>query len=254
MESGVYEIISERVTSVMTHESVGPMASAGESMSSSRLNVTDFEASIRRYNSDLEPDSVSFRAAVILLAGLEFGHNIDRIARRTGYDRAFVARVARRLTDNGVWKAGVTVADWSSSDEASGTFWNDVAVAEGKMCRRIGAGGQIEWAPAGFWNKDFQYVASDENELSTQYRDASQDVDNHDVDKSARNDDDAFLIGDDADADVSEPLMVGLSNDRPDVVETLIIGPVPGATIPLPPSGATVPPLDDLFRDVIWIG
>jgi hypothetical protein len=37
-------------------------------------------------------------------------------------------------------------------------------------------------------------------------------------------------------------------------VETLIIGPVPGATIPLPPSGATVPPLDDLFRDVIWIG
>jgi hypothetical protein len=254
----VYEIITERVTSVMTYEPVGPTDRGGESVQDSRVTVTDFEARIRRYNSDLEHDCVAFRAAVILLAGLEFGHNIDRIARRTGYDRPFVARVARRLTDNGVWKGGVTVADWSSSDEASGTFWNDVAVAEGKMCRRIAADGQIEWAPAGFWNKDFHYVASDTGkDLSTQYFDPSQDVDNSargDVDKSAGNDDDAFLIGDDADADVPGSLMVGAPDDRPEVVETHIIGPLPGATIPLPSSRVTVPPLDDLFRDVVWIG
>jgi hypothetical protein len=242
----------------MTYESADSTERAAESVQDSHLNVTDFEARIRRYNSDLEHDSIAFRAAVILLAGLEFGHNIDRIARRTGYDRAFVARVARRLTDNGVWKGGVTVADWSSSDEASGTFWNDVAVAEGKMCRRIGAAGQIEWAPAGFWNKDFQYVASDAGkELSTQYFDPQQDVDNprkgH-VEKSAGNDDDAFLIGDDADADLPEPLMVGASDNRSETVETHIIGPRPGTTIPLPSSGSAVPPLDDLFRDVVWIG
>lgn len=254
----MYEIISERVTSVMTYEPDEPTAHAGDSLQHSRMTVSDFEARIRRYNSDLEHDSVTFRAAVILLAGLEFGHNIDRIARRTGYDRAFVARVARRLTDNGVWKAGVTVADWSSSDEASGTFWNDVAVAEGKMCRRIGAGGQIEWAPAGFWNKDFHYVAAGTGkELSTQYFDPNQDVDNSedgDVEKSARNVDDAFLIGDDADADSPEPLIVGASDDQPEIVETHIIGPLPGATIPLPSANSTVPPLDDLFRDVVWIG
>lgn len=249
------EILSERITGVMTEGPVD-LSTVEDSASRSRMSIRDFEARIRRYNSDLQPDCIAFRSAVILLAGLEYGHNIDRIARRTSYDRAFVARVARRLTDNGVWKAGVTVADWSSSDEASGTFWNDVAVAEGKMCRRIGPAGQIEWAPAGFWNKNFQYVSPEnDSELSTEYHDASQTVDNRDVEKSAGNGEDAFLIGDDADADDLGRSTNGLSKNRPGIVETEIVGPVPGAPIPLPSSGrSTVPPLDDLFRDVIWIG
>lgn len=221
------------------------------------VSIRDLEARIRRYNSDLEKDSVTFRVAVILLAGVEYGHNIDRISRRTGVERAFVARVARRLTDNGVWKAGVTVADWSSTDEASGTFWNDVAVAEGKMCRRIGPTGQIEWAPAGFWNKSFHYVEQEEDaRLSTLYLDASQDVD-----KSGDDDVDNASIegrnqsGDDSDLDETNVPAAGDDHREPDVDNTEVVGPVPGAPQPTPVSGPrSVPPLDDLFRDVIWIG
>jgi hypothetical protein len=252
----VYETISERDFSVTTSESPERVPPTTEPSQPSRMTVADFEARIRRYNSDLEPGSVSFRAAVILLASQEYGHNIDRIARRTGFDRGFVARVARRLIDNGVWNAGVTVADWSSSDEASGTFWNDVAVAEGKMCRRIGPGGQIEWAPAGFWNKNFQYVVpTGDRGLSTQYLDATQIVDKSDVDKSAAERDEAFLTGDDAGADPLETAMTSMSKTRPEPVETRIVGPLPGVRVTLPTAArAMVPPLDDLFRDVVWIG
>lgn len=137
-----------------------------------RLSLRALEARVRRYNSDIRTDSPTFRAAVLLLAAVEFGQNIDLLARRTGYDRAFVAKCARRLIDNGVWVGGGTASEWSPEDEASGAFWNDVAVAEGKLCRRVGAEGKIEWAPAGYWNKSYDFVAaSRENELSTVYRD-----------------------------------------------------------------------------------
>lgn len=222
------------------------------------MTIRDFEARIRRYNSDLDSSSITFRSAVILLAGLEFGHNIDRVARRTGYDRPFVARVARRLIDNGVWNAGVTVADWSSSDEASGTFWNDVAVAEGKMCRRIGPTGQIEWAPAGFWNKSFLFVDPDaDDSLSAHYHDATADtVENSDVENPGENAGKPVENPDENEPDELETALIGLSNGTRDIVETEIVGPAPG----VPPGLAgregryTVPALDDLFRDVVWIG
>lgn len=137
-----------------------------------RLSIRALEARVRRYNSDIRTDSPTFRAAVLLLAAVEYGQNIDLLARRTGYDRAFVAKCGRRLIDNGVWVGGSTVSEWSPEDEASGAFWNDVAVAEGKLCRRVGPDGHIEWAPAGYWNKSYDFVgASRENELSTVYRD-----------------------------------------------------------------------------------
>jgi hypothetical protein len=209
-----------------------------------RPGVREFEARIRHYNSDLQSSDPAFRAAVILLAGLEFGHNIDQLARRTGYDRAFVARTARRLIDNGVWKSGVTVADWSSSDEASGTFWNDVAVAEGKMCRRIGSDGRIEWAPAGFWNKNFQFVdPGADKRLATLYLDAAPE----DAPKDAAA----------ADA-IAEPRPIrepAVSAEN--TADTVIIGPAQAQPEPRTPESTEsprVPRLDELFRDVIWIG
>lgn len=252
----MYETISEGIISTVSAAAVVGEGSSDQ-VEVSRMTIRDFEARIRRYNSDLGSDSVTFRAAVILLAGLEYGHNIDRIARRTGYDRPFVARVARRLTDNGVWNAGVTVADWSSDDEASGTFWNDVAVAEGKMCRRIGPTGQIEWAPAGFWNKSFLFVDPDaQQSVSAFYHDAGPGTAGAGSGDSADNRDDAMLIGDAAAEDELETALAALSSSRPEVVETEIVGPGPGTSVFMSaPSGSTtVPPLEDLFRDVVWIG
>jgi hypothetical protein len=260
LRSAVYETISDTITQVSPATPDTGVTDTHPARVST-VSIGDLEARIRRYNSDLEKDSVTFRVAVILLAGLEYGHNIDRISRRTGCERAFVARVARRLTDNGVWNAGVTVADWSSTDEASGTFWNDVAVAEGKMCRRIGPTGQIEWAPAGFWNKSFHYVEQEDDAgLSTLYLDAGENVDKLEedgVDKSDENDAGEPSIGEDEDTGSPETdvsIGDGSSQSQP-VDNTEVVGPVPGAARAVPVSGPrSVPPLDDLFRDVVWIG
>lgn len=107
----------------------------------------------------LDPGSETFRAGVLLLAGLYLGQNVDRLARYLGESPAFVAKCARRLVDNGVWRAGATVGAWCQGLELDG-FWKDVAVAEGRLCRRLGDDGAAEWAPPGEWMKRFSYVAS----------------------------------------------------------------------------------------------
>jgi hypothetical protein len=48
------------------------------------------------------------------------------------------------------------VYPWSGPDDPR--FWNDVAVAEGRLLRRTRSDGQVEWAPAGSWDKAFDYV------------------------------------------------------------------------------------------------
>jgi hypothetical protein len=238
---------------------------SGEHGSTRRVGVSELEERIRHYNSDLRSDDPTFRAAVILLAGVEYGHNIDLLARRTGYDRALVARIARRLIDNGVWKGGVTVADWSSADEASGTFWNDVAVAEGKMCRRFTPDGRIEWAPAGFWNKNFGFIdPGADQRLATLYLDPSSPHATH----PAGVDDDATgaeSVAAETAAEVSADDAVPTAQAPAAEDHTS----QPGGESATPEAGADdtskpdsdekrrngdVPSLDDLFGDVVWIG
>jgi hypothetical protein len=50
------------------------------------------------------------------------------------------------------------VSRWSDGGDPE-SFRNDVAVAEGKLCRRIDEEGEMEWAPQGYWRKHFEYVA-----------------------------------------------------------------------------------------------
>ncbi len=209
--------------------------------------MREIEAKIRRYNADLPPSSPTFKAAVLLFCGLEFGHNIDALSRRTSYERPFVARIARRLIDNGVWKCGVTVADWSSSDEASGTFWNDVAVAEGKMCRRIGPDGRIEWAPAGFWNKSFHFVDPEaDQKLAAVYFDSGRAGTEESVNGAVERLD---TVAAQPSAAEPEPLLVDEAEEH--------LSPEPTETVPETVTGrreSGVPRLDELFRDVVWIG
>lgn len=108
----------------------------------------------------LEVGSDEFAAAAVLVAGSEVGHNIDRIARLTGVDRENVARMARRLVDNGVWVSGNTVSHWRDNPGDVVSFRRDVAVAEGRLCRRMDEFGQLEWAPQGYWRKEFEYAGA----------------------------------------------------------------------------------------------
>lgn len=237
-----------------------------------RVSAEVLKARIRRYNSDLDPASPAFGAALVLIAGAEYGHNVDVLAKRTGLSRSFVARCARRLIDNGVWEAGRTVAEWEPGDPASGTFWNDVAVAEGKMCRREAPDGALEWAPAGFWNKNFHFLDPDaDNRLGNHYMDSMPEPESE-AEESVEDE------GSDADMRVEaevgtvevEPLDDGLVtpietllSETPDSElssrETTADSEPPPVSEPaddeadvLPQD--SVPSLRHVFRDAVWLG
>lgn len=106
---------------------------------------------------DRSPMALTFRASLLLLAAREVGQNVERLAARTGTSRSFVARCARRLLDHGVWADGETVCEWGDEGPAHPSFWNDVAVAEGKMARRTDESGAFEWIPVGDWIKFYEY-------------------------------------------------------------------------------------------------
>lgn len=129
-----------------------------------RPSLAAVRARIAAMNPDLERESATCNAAVILLAGVQLSHNVDRLARFSGLPRDEVARCARRLVDNGVWRDGNTIGRWVDDAADVESFWADVAVAEGLLCRRIGEDGQLEWAPQGYWRKHFDYVGPREEE------------------------------------------------------------------------------------------
>lgn len=115
---------------------------------------------IAAYDSGAEHSDVTREAALILLAAAEIGQNVDRLARFTGLRREIVARAARRLVDNGVWRGGNTVARWRENADDAESFWLDAAVAEGRLCRLVLDEGIMEWAPQGYWRKDYEYAGT----------------------------------------------------------------------------------------------
>ena len=136
-----------------------------------RPSLADVQQRVRILDPAAEPSSSRFRAAIVLLAAVELGQNVDRLSRFTRLERPFVAKCARRLVDNGVWQGGNTVAAWTWDLQAGRReFWNDVGVAEGKLCRRINNTGEMEWAAAGEWTKHYEYVEPQERaDLSVRY-------------------------------------------------------------------------------------
>jgi hypothetical protein len=224
-------------------------------------SVDELRARIRRYNGGLDPSGETFGAALILIAACEYGQNVDLLARRTGLPRAFVARCARRLTDNGVWVGGKTAAEWAPEDPASGNFWSDAAVAEGKMCRRARPDGSLEWAPAVFRNKNFHFLDPDaEDRPGNLYFDSTPPLAPTPVEleDDATPESDAEPELEDAQADPSNHPSKGLAKpfelEEPSA-EPFARPPEPGA-----PGGPereehdAVPPLHHVFRDAVWIG
>lgn len=125
-------------------------------LSTSHPRPGDAAQRVRNARPDLSTDAPAFRAAVVLLAGPELRFNIDRIATRCALPRPWVAACVRRLVDNGVWVVGRAEYPWRGPDDPR--FWNDAAVAEGRLLRRARDGGGVEWAPAGAWEKAYDFV------------------------------------------------------------------------------------------------
>lgn len=229
------------------------------------VSVEVLKARIRRYNGDLDPSSPAFGAALVLIASAEYGQNVDMLARRTGLGRSFVARCARRLIDNGVWEGGRMIAEWEPRNPATGTFWNDVAVAEGKMCRRTGPDGSLEWAPAGFWNKNFHFFdAEADNRLGNHYMDSAQEPDpaaRRAGPDEARNEEALQQSGveplDDAQVTPIETFLEGTPDAEPDPERSRTSVPeaAPAAKTEVPETAADpAPSLRHVFRDAVWIG
>lgn len=133
------------------------------------------EARVRDARPDLHPDSSAFRAALVLLAGPEMRFNVDRVAVRCRLPRAQAAACVRRLIDNGVWGAGGAACPWHGPGDPR--FWNDVAVAEGRLLRRTHPDGRVEWAPPGRWEKAYDFVGPQSDPGgAVLYLDATQDA------------------------------------------------------------------------------
>ena len=122
--------------------------------------LTSLQGELQKRDPELQPGTPAHSIGLLLLAARSIGQNIDKLARLTGLSRELVARSARRLVDNGVWRDGHTVYRWADDLADVEALRSDVAVAEGKLCRRIDELGEMEWAPHGYWRKQFEYVSA----------------------------------------------------------------------------------------------
>lgn len=164
---------------------VAEQARSSDTSTSLRPSAASLRQKVHRLNPALAPTSTTFQAAVLLLAAEQIGHNIERLARFTSYSREFVAKCARRLYDNGVWKDGSTVSDWNGDNPHEDAFWADVSVAEGRASRRILEGGSIEWALAGVWTKSYDYIEREgPTETTTRYLSSEPELESSPVQES----------------------------------------------------------------------
>jgi len=88
---------------------------------------------LKRLDPRLSPEDESFKAAAVLLAGLEIGLNISKLSKALGYDRSLVCKFAYNLRKSRVWRGRKTYANWNDEESGGVAFWMDVCVAQGLM-------------------------------------------------------------------------------------------------------------------------
>jgi hypothetical protein len=84
-------------------------------------------------------DEPGYRTAIVLLAALESGPNVEALSRFTGYSPEFIREIAWRSVEAGLWTDDdVCCEHWFTDDgQVKGVaFWMDTLVAEGLFVRR----------------------------------------------------------------------------------------------------------------------
>lgn len=212
-------------------------------------------AKVRGFGLDAPVGSDTWRAAILLVASLDTGHNVDRIARRTGAPRPFVAKCARRLVDNGVWTGEGTVGAWTSDPGAGDAFRRDVAVAEGRMQRRSGEGGVLEWAAAGNWTKSFERESEDLG-LCSSYNDTP-DRPDHPVPLASELKSGRKPVGVKTDLDAGNPVAARLEDVEPALTAPPKLPPAVKRPVQrrekVAAEPAPTPSLEEVFRDAVWL-
>ncbi len=152
-----------------------PFPAEGEPGSAQAVGPPDAAELLRligRTRPDLPADAPERQGAVLLLLIPAVGLNVDRLVLRTGFPRGFVAQCLRRLVDNAWWTDGEPPVNGCADPLSCPSFWLDVEVALGRRVRRLNEEGRPEWARAGEWVKEFEYVRPQavENAVHTDYR------------------------------------------------------------------------------------
>jgi hypothetical protein len=137
-----------------------------------RTSLHDHQALIRECRPELPADTPEFQGALLLLLIDTYGMNVERLVRRSGLPRDFVARGVRRLIDNGWMVPSGDALRWCEIPPACRHFWLDVDVLLGLAQRRVSETGEPEWARAGEWVKDYEYQGSraDPVSIHNEYR------------------------------------------------------------------------------------
>jgi hypothetical protein len=218
--------------------------------------LDDVRARIALLDPALEQGSPSHEAALILVTAASIGQNIDRISRFTALPRELVARCARRLVDNGVWHEGNTVCRWLDTSGESESFRGDVAVAEGRLCRRITDEGEMEWAPQGYWRKHYDYVRPRDEESSQvvcyhpHVEPIFQDIPYSPDDEEVEEEDEVA-----APRPIPRRVAETVPSSEEPVSNPVWLGGDPGEeSAPESWSPEAVTPADDFFPDAVWLG
>jgi len=101
---------------------------------SKSLTLRQIKNAVHRLDPAIKPVDEAYSVAVIMLAALQVGANIRRVARFTGYLIREVAEIGRRLRTNGVWCGPKTQCEWFEKDGGI-AFWMDANVGLGYMER-----------------------------------------------------------------------------------------------------------------------
>jgi hypothetical protein len=102
----------------------------------------EFQAQVLRQVHEIADDLGAFddirSHAVVTIAALFTGPDVEAIVQLTGYPRDFVEEIGGRMRASGLWtSATVNYGDWFCSDELRKLiqFTLDLGVAEGKLFR-----------------------------------------------------------------------------------------------------------------------
>ena len=100
-----------------------------------KLSLQWFEKEIKRLDPGISKDDDAFKTGVLLLAALQEGANMQRLAKFTGYDKSFIRVRVTRARDNGIFVGGRVHCDWFDDKSGAVAFWADVLVAQGLLAR-----------------------------------------------------------------------------------------------------------------------
>jgi hypothetical protein len=100
-----------------------------------KFSLPWFEREVKRLDPQIDKKDDAFKAGVLLLAALQEGANMQRLAKFTGYDKGFVRAHVKRARDNGIFVGGRVHCDWFEEEFGGVAFWVDVLVAQGLLAR-----------------------------------------------------------------------------------------------------------------------